>query len=261
MRVPDIVRLSKRLGLDCIAITDHDTAEHLPEAVSEGRRQGLDVVPGTEISAYDTLTGRKVHILCYRASNPRLITDVCRPYLEERQRANRGAVERIREAGYAIDIEDAESYVGAGGILHRQHVMHALADRGYTSRVYGELYAKLYGENGIAATRSRYMAAEDAVKLAKEAGGLAVLAHPFQYDSMGILPRLVGLGLDGIELVHHTQTPERREAVAQAAGLYGLFMTGGTDFHGLYSEKPLCPGALETLLPDGHILLRGVLPL
>lgn len=100
------------------------------------------------------------------------------------------------------------------------------------------------------------MTAEDAVKLAKESGGLAVLAHPFQYGSMGILPRLVELGLDGIELVHHTQTPERREAVAQAAGLHRLFMTGGTDFHGMYSEKPLRPGELETLLPDGHVLLR-----
>jgi predicted metal-dependent phosphoesterase TrpH len=255
MRIPDIVKLSKLLGLDCISVTDHDTAEHLPEAAAEGARQGVRVVPGTEISAFDALTGRKIHILCYLASRPQLITEICRPYLNERREANRGSVGRIRAAGYAIDVDDAERYVGEGGVLRRQHVMHALADRGYTDTIYGELYDKLYGKNGIAAAQSRYMTAEDAVRLAKEAGGLAVLAHPFQYDSMNALPRLVDCGLDGIELVHHTQTPGRREAVTQAAGRFGLFMTGGTDYHGLYSEKMLYPGQLEILLPDDHILL------
>jgi predicted metal-dependent phosphoesterase TrpH len=257
MRIPDIVALAKRLGLDYISITDHDTAEHLPEAAAEGRRQGVAVIPGTEISAYDPATGRKLHILCYRACKPRLITDACRPFLEERRQANRESAERVREAGYPITIEDVESYVGAGGVLHRQHVMHALCDRGYASRIYGELYDKLYGKNGAATARSRYMTAEDAVKLSLDAGGVPVLAHPFQYDSMDSLPRLVEFGLRGIELVHHTQTPERRKAVADAARLYGLFTTGGTDFHGMYSEKPLHPGALETLLPEDHALLEN----
>jgi predicted metal-dependent phosphoesterase TrpH len=255
MRIPDIVSLAKRLGLDYISITDHDTAEHLPEAVAEGERQGVAVIPGTEISAYDAATGGKLHILCYRAGKPRLITDACRPFLEERRQANRESAERVREAGYPISLEDVEGYVGAGGVLHRQHVMHALADRGYTNTIYGELYRKLYGEGGIAASRSRYMTAQDAVKLSLDAGGLPVLAHPFQYDSMGALPGLVECGLRGIELIHHTQTPERRRAVADAAEMYGLFTTGGTDFHGMYSEKPLHPGALETLLPEDHILL------
>jgi hypothetical protein len=60
---------------------------------------------------------------------------------------------------------------------------------------------------------------------------------------------------NAIELIHHTQTPERREIVAAAAARYGLFTTGGTDFHGMYSEKPMYPGMLETLLPEGHVLL------
>jgi predicted metal-dependent phosphoesterase TrpH len=255
MRIPDIVRLAKLLELDYISITDHDTAEHLPEAAEEGARQGVNVVPGTEISAYDTESGKKLHILCYRASKPDIITQACRPFLEERRQANRRSVERVRAAGYPVDIEVVESYVGAGGVLHRQHVMHALCDRGYTNTIYGELYDKLYGKNGVAAARSRYMTAEDAVKLSLDAGGLPVLAHPFQYDSMDALPRLVRCGLRGIELVHHTQTPERRKTVAEASARYGLFTTGGTDFHGMYSEKPMYPGMLETLLPEGHILL------
>jgi predicted metal-dependent phosphoesterase TrpH len=292
MRVPDIVKLAKTLGLDCISITDHDTMANLPEVLAAGEKYGMTIIPGAELSAYDEATGRKVHILCYNAQDPELITRECRPFSQERDRANRESVERVRAAGYAITIEDVREYVAAcgvprarkhvksasGGIQYHQHVMHALMDRGYTNTIYGELYEKLYGKHGIAVARSRYMTAAAAIELAHAAGGLAVLAHPYQYDSMEILPRLVGAdvpggprcgktgnggrvrtpaptpGLDGIEHIHHTQTPERRAAVAEAAERYGLFLTGGTDFHGMYSEKTLCPGGLEVLLPDTHPL-------
>jgi predicted metal-dependent phosphoesterase TrpH len=242
------------LGLDCISITDHDTMANLPEALAAGEKYGVTIIPGVELSAYDETTGRKVHILCYNATDPDLMTRACRPFSEERDRANRESAERVRAAGYAITPEDVRGYVGAGGIQYRQHVMHALMDRGYTNTIYGELYDKLYGKNGIAVARSRYMTARAAIELTHAAGGLAVLAHPYQYDSMGLLPSLVKWGLDGIEYIHHTQTPERRAAVAEAAERYGLFLTGGTDFHGMYSEKTLCPGGLEVLLPDTHPL-------
>jgi hypothetical protein len=73
---------------------------------------------------------------------------------------------------------------------------------------------------------------------------------------MGLLPSLVNWGLDGIEYIHHTQTPERRDAVAEAAERYGLFLTGGTDFHGMYSEKTLCPGGLAVLMEEGHAVFN-----
>jgi predicted metal-dependent phosphoesterase TrpH len=66
---------------------------------------------------------------------------------------------------------------------------------------------------------------------------------------MGFLPRLVELGLSGIEHKHPTQTPERQRAVEDAALRYGLFLTGGSDFHGLYSERPVPPGAMDAGFP------------
>jgi predicted metal-dependent phosphoesterase TrpH len=71
---------------------------------------------------------------------------------------------------------------------------------------------------------------------------------------MGFLPRLVELGLSGIEYKHPTQTPERQRAVQEAARRYGLFLSGGSDFHGLYSEHPVPPGAMDAGLP-GEIAL------
>jgi predicted metal-dependent phosphoesterase TrpH len=74
------------------------------------------------------------------------------------------------------------------------------------------------------------------------------------YDSLELVPALVRRGLAGIECWHHTQTPERERLVREKAGRYGLFLTGGSDFHGLYSEKPLPPGAFALDLRGSHPL-------
>ena len=257
MRIPQIVKLAKLVGLDAISVTDHDTMANMREAVAEGERQNLRILPGVEISAFNPETGRKVHILGYLVEDAQTMTDACKPYLRARHSANLLAFELVRAAGYPIDADDVSLYIREGGILHMQHGMHALADRGYASAIYSELYDRLYGQNGIAIAKSDYMPASDAVRLVRETGGFAVLAHPFQYDSMGYLPTLVSFGLDGIECWHHTQTPERQAAVKAVAGKYGLFLTGGSDWHGLYSEKNIPPGALDIRLPGNHPLLSA----
>jgi predicted metal-dependent phosphoesterase TrpH len=243
LSVRQIVKTAGALGLAAISITDHDTLAGWEEAEAEGKKQGLEIFPGIEVSAFDPDTGRKVHILGYNVQDRETVETACRPYLEDRHRANQTALFLILAAGYPLDEADILPYTGKGGVLYRQHIMHALADRGYATAVYGPLYTRLFGPGGIAAVKSRYMPAEEAVRLIADCGGEAVLAHPFQYDSLGLLPRLVEWGLSGIECRHHTQTPERIQAVREQAGQYGLFLTGGSDFHGLYSEKPIPLGS------------------
>jgi predicted metal-dependent phosphoesterase TrpH len=249
------MQFAKALGLDALSITDHDTMTGQEEALEEGRRQGIRIIPGVEISALDGETGRKVHILGYNVKDTESLNRACFPYLEDRSRVNKEAGKRIRAAGYPVADEEFLAYAGKAGILYRQHLMHALADRGYTQTIYGSLYNKLFGPGGFAVIKSNYMGAEEAVRLIKDCGGYPVLAHPFMYDSLELLPRLVKQGLMGIEYRHHTQTPERERLVREKAGQYGLFLTGGSDFHGLYSEKLLSPGALTVDLFAGHPLI------
>jgi predicted metal-dependent phosphoesterase TrpH len=239
LTVRQIVKFAKDCGLKTISITDHDTLAGQEEALEEGKKQGLRIIPGIEISAFDPDSGRKVHILGYEPKDSSTIHRACLPYLKARHRANLEAVNKIRGAGYFIDRADMKAYAGRQGILYRQHIMHALADRGYTERIYGPLYAKLFGPGGIAVVGNSYMGAEEAVRLIKDCGGRPALAHPFQYDSLGLLPKLVEWGLAGIECWHPSQTPQRIQAVQEKAAYYGLFLTGGSDFHGLYSEKPI----------------------
>ena len=233
LSVPEIVRFAKALGLDALSVPDHDTMAGQKEALEEGERQGIRIISGVEVSALDGETGRKVHILGYKVKDTEGLTRACFPYLEDRGRANREAGKRIRAAGYPVEDEEFLAYAGKTGILYRQHLMHALADRGYTKTIYGPLYTKLFGPGGFAAVKSNYMAAEEAVRLIKDCGGYPVLAHPFMYDSLELVPKLVKQGLAGIECQHHTQTPERERLVREKARQDGLFLTGGREFHGL----------------------------
>ncbi|MDR1948506.1 MAG: PHP domain-containing protein [Spirochaetaceae bacterium] len=242
MPIRAIVKTAKALGLTAISITDHDTTAGWEECREEGERQGLEIIPGIEVSAIDPETGRKAHILGYGIEDPVTVEAACRPYLEDRDRANREALALIRAAGFPVDEDDVALYA-AGKVIYRQHIMHALADRGFTGAIYGPLYTRFFGPGGMAVVTSRYMTAEEAVRLITGCGGTAVLAHPFMYDSLGLLPRLVKQGLGGVECRHHTQTPERETLVREAARHHDLFLTGGSDFHGLYSEKPLTVGA------------------
>jgi predicted metal-dependent phosphoesterase TrpH len=243
MSVPEIVKLAKALALDVIAITDHDTTANWDEVREEGIRRNIRVIPGIEISAFDPGTGRKVHILGYGMKDMAALNAACLPYLEDRHRANSEAAALVKQAGFPLEREDLAGYAGKGGVLYRQHIMHALADRGYAAAIYGPLYDRLFGPGGVAVVKSRYMPAGEAVRLIRSCGGQGVLAHPFQYDSLGLLPELVRRGLSGIEYRHPTQTPERQRQVAEKAEQHSLFLTGGSDFHGLYSEKPVPLGS------------------
>jgi predicted metal-dependent phosphoesterase TrpH len=247
MSIPQIVKTAKALGLAAISITDHDTTAGWEEAKREGAKGGLEIIPGIEVSAFDPDTGRKVHILGYGIGDPEAVEAACRPYREDRRWASLEALSLIRTAGYPLDEKDLLPYTGKGGIPYRQHIMHALADRGYSSSIYGPLYRELFGPGGAAAVQGHYMPVEEAVRLIVDCGGKAALAHPFQYDSTGLLPQLVRWGLRGIECRHPTQTPEREGLVREQAKRYGLFLTGGSDFHGLYSEKPVLLGTYGNL--------------
>jgi predicted metal-dependent phosphoesterase TrpH len=254
MSVVRLIRFAKALGLDAVSITDHDTMAGQEEALEEGKKQGLVVIPGVEISAFNPETGRKAHILGLGVQDMNGLTRACRPWIQARHEKNMESLDLIIKAGYPLCREDVLEYAALDGTVYRQHIMHALADRGYTSAIYGPLYTRLFGPGGLAVVTARYMNAEDAVRLIRDCGGLAALAHPFQYDTMDFLPALVERGLSGIEYKHPTQSPERQRAVKEAARRYSLFLSGGSDFHGLYSETPVSPGAMDAELPTDPVL-------
>jgi phosphoribosyl 1,2-cyclic phosphate 1,2-diphosphodiesterase len=63
-----------------------------------------------------------------------------------------------------------------------------------------------------------------------------VLAHSGQQQNFYLMPELAACGLDGLEYQHHANSEEDKILIKEYARQYGLFLTGGSDFHGKYED-------------------------
>lgn len=235
---------AKEQGLLGFAVTDHDTMRGVGEAVEAGKKAGLFVLPGAELSAFDPETGRKVHILAY-CPQPEALAPLFHRMSEEREQACLRSLALLKSR-YPIREEDARAYA-AGGPLFRTHLMRALMERGYADRVFGTLYHELFSPGGLAWSRIRYLPMEEAARAVRQAGGVAVLAHPGVYDSFDAAKRLCEKGLlDGIEANYPRRKDGDAEKIAALAEAFSLMQTGGTDFHGFHASPPHPIGTCRT---------------
>lgn len=234
--IDELVLLAKRLGIRTIAVTDHDTFAGAVRAQIFGKRQGIEVLPGAEISAMDGKRGRKVHLLCYLCDNPGRLEGICKKTRERRQAAAVQMMQKVMRM-YPITPEMVSRRAQGSTNIYKQHIMHALVDAGYSLTIFGELFQKLFDPKvGLAYASVAYPDVRDLLRQVHEAGGLAVLAHPAVYDSYDLLEELAEQGLDGVEAVHPRNHEGDEERLRQIAERYGLVTTGGTDFHGMYSS-------------------------
>lgn len=231
----DNVRIAHAAGLFALAITDHDTVAGFEEAAECGKRLGVTVVPGVEIST--VAEGQDIHVLGYyiRTGDPVLLSR-----LEElrsvRDRRNEMMLERLRELGIGITMEEVEERRGRAGraadSIGRPHIAQVLMDKGVVGTM-EEAFAKYLGKTGAAYANPPRIRPETAIRWIHEAGGAAVLAHPGLYGDDALAEALVAHGLDGIEAFHSDHTREDMDRYLSMADRHGLIVTAGSDFHGM----------------------------
>ncbi|WP_078381919.1 PHP domain-containing protein [Sutcliffiella halmapala] len=259
--IEEVITLAKVNGVTHLAITDHDTTLGLDYAMLLGKKLGIEIIPGIEISAYDYKRQTRAHILGYFVTpGHQAIYQLCQPMIERRQQASINMVIKIMSAGYEITWDEVEQFAQGGTGVYKQHIMHALLEKGYTDRIYGDLYKKLFSRGsetepkGIAFEAIEYIDVFDAIKAIRAAGGVPVLAHPGQFNNFEAVQDWVEVGLEGIEVKHplHQEAEERK--ASNLAKKYNLVQTGGSDFHGFYGEretrlgsKSMGEGCLEML--------------
>jgi Predicted metal-dependent phosphoesterases (PHP family) len=259
MSVEDIVIYAKRMGLDAIAITDHDTMAGVETACRLGDTIGVKVIPGVEMTTVDTKRGRPVHMLCYFPKRPAVLQKFLNVTLANRAAQKRAMIEKIQKF-YPVTTEHIERYSSRSESIYESHIMQALADLGYTNVVIGSLMDELISGKGSCYVPSRYPDVTDALDKIQEAGGIAVMAHPGQFRSLGLLEELASAGrVQGAEYNHPRNTEGDRSEIMRISGRYGLVVTGGTDFHGQYAKKPYPIGSFTcpALAVERLCLLSG----
>ena len=231
--IEELITIAKNKGLDVIAITDHDTMSHIVKIPADA---DIKVIGGVEISAVYRKTSARAHVLGYSIKKPEIITALTKPLLEARNRNSEKQVKFLVQIGFQIDMDKLAR--ADGKYLYKQHIMDWLVTTGQVPDMFGDFYKKTFKQGGICAFDIEYIDVFDAVRAIKKAGGLAVLAHPGQQQNFWLIPELVKIGLDGLELSHHTHTEKDKEIIRDNANKYNLFLTGGSDYHGKYEPQP-----------------------
>lgn len=234
--VQELVAAARAAGLSAVALTDHDNmasakqAEHLSTP-------DCRVVGGLELSTWDTRRQRNVHLLCYLPDldGSTALAELCREISNRRNTAGRQMLERIA-ADYPIDPDRALFYAAHSSALFKQHIMHAMMDAGLTDRIYGPLRRTLFASGSPYRIGITYPSVEEGLAAIKAAHGIAVLAHPYEYDSLELMTEIAD-SLDGIEAYHPSASPKQREELAKWGREQGLLITGGSDFHGMYNSR------------------------
>ncbi len=242
--IEELISLAKRRGLSAIAITDHDTFAGAIRGVNIGKRLGVTVIPGAELSTYDNETGRKVHILCYNCESIARLEGLCHRTLENRKKAAAEMLKKVMRY-YPLAPEMVVRCATGSAAVYKQHIMHALMEAGFVDGIFGDAFDHLFGsEKGVAKVSIEYPDVREVIDLIHSAGGVAVLAHPFLYDSVDLMKKLAAEDrLDGVEVAHHSHTEEQEAQLRDLANTYHLLMTGGSDFHGMYSKGTRAVGS------------------
>ena len=235
--IEEIIQVAKKSGLDAIAITDHDTLAGTKMAENIGRRHGVTVIPGVEFSCTDTKRGRKVHLLCYMPDSPERLEGICNATATAGKLANQMMLARV-VAKYPLTVEMIQKCAKSSTGIYKQHVMQALNHIGYADGMFGEVYHELFDEKSAkrVALPIKYPDVFSVLKEILNAGGIAVLAHPYLYDSTELLDELVEKGLCGVEAWHPTMSEEQTAKMLQYAAKHKLLAIGGSDFHGCFAE-------------------------
>jgi predicted metal-dependent phosphoesterase TrpH len=232
----DLVARAVEARLDVVALTDHDTFAGLPEALAEGRRRGIRVVRGMELSC--RRDGHSIHLLAYGAD------ETNRELAEEMARVRQGRANRLgpvleRLAALGVPVTEAEvlRQVGTSPSIGRPHIADALVARGYV-RDRAEAFDRFLLDGGPAHVPRYAVELGRGIDLAHRAGGAAVIAHPWGRGRARLLPPevLTSLvdehGLDGFEVDHQDHDPEARAGLRRLAARLDVLATGSSDYHG-----------------------------
>lgn len=235
--IEETIAQAKRMKLDVLAITDHDTLSSSSRAQILAERYNIKIIPAVELSAWDKKRNMKVHILCYAPQKPDRLEGLCIKSCTIRSECAKEMISKVMEK-YPIPQDAVKKYTKGSKSIYKQHIMRALVNYGYATELYGEVNNRLFKyPDGECLVTREYPDVNFVLDLIHSSKGVAVMAHPYMFGNIDLLKELVETGkLDGIEINHHSANDEQKKWLSDYAKEHDLLVTGGSDFHGLYNE-------------------------
>lgn len=230
----DLVHRAASMGVQALALTDHDTIEGLAEARDAARVAGLRLIDGVEISV--TWGRSTLHVIGLNidTANAELQAGLDRIRAGRLERA--GAIARsLAAVGIEGALEGARKHAKNPALPGRAHFARFLAASGCVRTTRGAFRQYLTkGKPGY--VTHQWTELSTALQWIRAAGGQGVLAHPGRYDlAPSALAQLMGdfqrLGGNAIEVVAGSHSSEQCRQFAALAAVHSLGCSQGSDFH------------------------------
>lgn len=274
----DVVALAAEHSVSVLSLTDHDAVEGIDEAIDAGKKCGVRVIPGLELSVEE----HDGHLLGYGIDpkHPGLSAALER-FRSERIEGAKKMIENLRGAGFFVEWGDVMDQAG-GASVTRPHIARAILGRHENRKKLGSIatshdFIQAYlSNNSPHYVRRAHISSRDAIALIQKSSGVAVWAHPALHFRSGegnarfdeleeFLRELIAAGLAGVEAFSPSHAKSDTEFLHRLCQKYNLLRTAGSDFHeagphaahewGLHSAER--PGDYPTYgFPTDDILSR-----
>ena len=226
-----VIAQAKHVGLEMIAITDHDVTDSVQRAEKLGKEADVVVVPGIEFS---TAHESELHILGYflDISHPKI-----KAYTQNARQARQRRVEEyinvLKKSGISLDLDHVLS-LADGGMLSRVHLAKAMHQQGHVESI-TQAFKQYLGRNAKTYIDKEKIATKACIELIAECGGLSVWAHPVyqmgeKFDDL--LDELLIYGLNGLEVYHPDHSDSVAKQLDRLAQKKAMLETCGSDYHG-----------------------------
>lgn len=243
-----ILALAVRAGIKALSITDHDTVDGIKELLSDQTVKPVEhpceLITGVEISCdppIDGLSGSSIHILGYGFSVYDVkLNELLDRLQQARERRNPEIIAHLNRLG--CDITEADvAGICRQGQAGRPHIAQAMVEKGFVAS-FDQAFDRYLAKGRPAYVDKFRVSCSQAIDIIKNAGGLAVLAHPGLIESREsgrletLMLHLIEDGLEGIEVYYTDHSPEQVGCFEKFARQHGLLITGGSDFHGSFNK-------------------------
>ncbi len=228
-----LVKEAIKRRLCAIAVTDHDTLEAVPEALAQAEGADLEIIPGIELTAqYEE---QEIHMLGYFLDyrNIALLEKLNFIRVNRVERVHK-IIKNLGALGVELNPETVFNISGTATV-GRMHIARALVEEGRVNSI-PEAFRKYIGDKSPAYVLGFDLGVPDAIKMIKDAGGVAVLAHPYLLRDDALIAEFAAYGLGGIEAYYPEHSQSMVNFYLDLAKQLNLAVTGGSDFHG--SAKP-----------------------
>ena len=229
----EVVQKAKDIGIEVLALTDHDTLDGLPEACNAGKDHGITILRGVELGAAEY---KQLHLLGYGFSDPAPhLSALCEAMRKSRDERKYRIIDFLKSYGVDIPLSEVEELAG-GKIVARPHFAQVMVKHGYVATT-REAFDRYLDTDAFQRIERLKAPAKDCIAAVRADGGHVSLAHPYQVGLQDeqlemLVKQLTEYGLEAIECFYSRHTPEQTAFYLQLAKRYNLHITGGSDFHG-----------------------------